>query len=74
MYQNGFVNAHLSSEREKQLDKHLLYASKMKVHTTRMSHGRISILLCSYKSYLRQCKSIICAFIKRNIAWCIVSL
>ena len=28
MYPNGFVNVHLSTEREKQLDKHLLYASK----------------------------------------------
>ena len=74
MYQNGVVNAHLSTEREKQHDKYLLYASKMKVRTTRMSHGRINILLCSYKSSLRQCRSITCAFIKRNIARRIFSL
>ena len=28
MYPNGFVNAYLSTERENQTDKHLLYASK----------------------------------------------
>ena len=74
MYPNGFVNAHLSTEPEKQSDKHLLYASKTKVRTTRMSHGRINILLCSFKSYLCQCRSMTSAFIKFNIAWRIFSL
>ena len=37
-------------------------------------HGRSSILLCSFKIYLRQCRSITGAFIKCNIAWRIFSL
>ena len=35
MHPNGFENAHLFTEREKQYDKHLFYASKtlLKINT-----------------------------------------